>query len=54
MTYREMAFGDELKMPAPKDERSALQVVLANQSPVIKFWFVIMALNLLMFLFIIH
>lgn len=57
MTYREMTFGDELKMPtlkAMETEKSVFHSILASQSPVMKFWFVVMAMNLAMFFFIIH
>jgi hypothetical protein len=57
MTYREMTLSDELKLPSLKAmeaEKSVFHSVLANQSPVMKFWFVVMALNLVMFFFIIH
>jgi hypothetical protein len=57
MTYREMTFGDDLKISSVKDlatEKSVLHSVLANQSPVMKFWFLVMIANLAMFLFIIR
>lgn len=57
MTYREMAFSDELKATSLKlleTEKSFLHSILSNQSPVMKFWFAVMAINLAMFLFIIH
>lgn len=57
MTYREMTFGDELKVSSLKAleaEKSILHSVLANQSPVMKFWFVVMIVNLAMFFFIVR
>lgn len=58
MTYRELAFQEDLKLASPllhaEAEKSTIQSVLDNQSPVMKAWFVIMLLNLLLFLFLIH
>lgn len=58
MTFRELAFQEELKLSSPmlngETEKSAIQSMLDNQSPVMKGWFIIMAVNLLMFLFLIH
>lgn len=58
MTFKEMAFQDELKLASPmlnpETEKSLLQSMLENQSPIIKVWFIIMVLNLGMFLFLIH
>ena len=57
MTYREMTLSEELKMPTLKAaelEKSVIQSVLTNQSPVMKFWFIVMVMNLALFLFIIH
>jgi len=58
MTFKEMTFQEDLKLASPmlnaEPEKSLFQSILENQSPIIKVWFVIMVLNLGMFLFIIH
>jgi hypothetical protein len=58
MTFKEMAFQEELKLASPilnaEAEKSPLQSLLENQSPIIKVWFIIMVLNLGMFLLLIH
>ena len=52
MTFREIVLQDTPGLPAV--EKNPLQSWLDSQSPIMKVWFVIMALNLAMFLFIIH
>lgn len=57
MTYREMCFGDDLNVQSQameQQEKSVFQSILSNQGPVMKFWFGIMLLNLVLFLFIIR
>lgn len=57
MTFKDMAFQDNLKMMAVRNrytEPSFIRSLMDNQSPVMKFWFAIMAINLLMFLFILN
>jgi hypothetical protein len=58
MTFRELAFQEDLKLASTlfdSDERtSPLKALLENQSPVMKIWFVIMLLNLGLFLVVIH
>lgn len=51
MTFREIALRDAANLSAP--EKNLLQTWLDSQSPIMKIWFVIMLLNLAMFLFII-
>jgi hypothetical protein len=58
MTFREMAFHEDLKLASPllngDAEQSIFQSLMANQSPIIKVWFVMMVLNLGLFLLLIH
>lgn len=58
MTFREMAFQEELKLASPllnaDAEKSLFQSLMENQSPIIKIWFVIMVVNLGLFLVLIH
>lgn len=54
MTFREMSLGDELNISAVETNKSVFHSVIATQSPVMKFWFVVMAVNLAMFFFIIR
>lgn len=58
MTFRELAFQEDLKLAsALRDEdgdKSPLKALMENQSPVMKVWFVIMLLNLGLFLVVIH
>lgn len=58
MTFRELAFQEDLNLTSPllsgESDKGIVQEVLANQSPLMKGWFVIMMVNLLMFLFLIH
>ncbi len=54
MPFREIAFKDELDLPGflQGDEESALQSMLRNVSPIMKLWFGVMLLNLVLCLFI--
>jgi hypothetical protein len=52
MTFREIALQEAPRLPAR--EKPLLRSLLENQSPIMKIWFVIMLLNLAMFLFITH
>ena len=58
MSFRELAFQEDLKLSSAlrqeDEEMNPLQSLLANQSPVMKVWFVIMLLNLGLFLVLIH
>ncbi len=58
MTFRELAFQEDLKLASAlrqdDEEFNPLQSMLENQSPVMKIWFVIMLLNLGLFLVVIH
>jgi len=58
MTFRELAFQEDLKLSSSllngEADKGIVQEMLANQSPLMKGWFVIMMVNLLMFLFLIH
>ncbi|WP_373531711.1 hypothetical protein [Vampirovibrio sp.] len=58
MTFRDLAFQEDLKLTSSvfdQDERkSPFKALLDNQSPVMKVWFVIMLLNLGLFLVVIH
>lgn len=58
MTFRELAFQEDLKLASAlrnnDEDQSPLKALLENQSPVMKIWFVIMLVNLLLFLALIH
>lgn len=58
MTYRELMAQDKMKLNSPllnaEGEESSLKDFLQNQSPIMKVWFVVMVVNLAMFLFLIH
>ncbi len=58
MTYRDLMAQDKLKLNSPllngESETSPLKDFMQNQSPIMKVWFVVMVLNLAMFLFLIH
>lgn len=56
MSFRELVFQDELTSSAHtgENEKHPLVAVLENQSPIMKFWFVLMVVNMVMFLFIIR
>jgi len=58
MTYRELVAQDKLNLNAsvlsPEGEFSPLQDFMKNQSPIMKIWFVVMAVNMAMFLLLIH
>ena len=58
MTYRELMAQEKLNLNSPllnaEGEMSPLKDFMQNQSPIMKVWFLVMAINLLMFLFLIH
>jgi hypothetical protein len=58
MTFRDMTFQDDLAAASAQGavdvEKSFFQSLVDNQSPIIKIWFVMMVLNLGLFLFLIH
>lgn len=58
MTYRELVAQDKLNLNAsvlsPEGEIGPLQDFMKNQSPIMKIWFVVMAVNMAMFLLLIH
>lgn len=58
MTFRDLVFQEELQLVSPllnhEAEQSPLRGWLANQSPIIKAWFVLMILNLGLFLFLLR
>ncbi len=58
MTYRELMAQDKLNLNSPllngEGELSPLKDFMQNQSPIMKVWFVVMTINMVMFLFLIH
>lgn len=54
MTFREMAFDEELRLPGFRnaEEEGAVKSMMRNLSPIMKLWFGIMMINLVVFLFI--
>lgn len=58
MTFRELAFQEDLKLTSAlsdhDEEKSPLKALMDNQSPIMKMWFVIMLVNLGLFLALIH
>jgi hypothetical protein len=58
MTFRELAFQEDLKLASSvfdsSERKNPLKALIENQSPVMKVWFVIMLLNLGLFLVVIH
>jgi hypothetical protein len=58
MTYRDLIAQDKMRLNSPlltgEEEQSALKDFMQNQSPIMKVWFVVMVVNLAMFLFLIH
>ncbi len=58
MTFRELAFQEDLKLASnvldSDEHQNPLKALVENQSPVMKIWFVIMLLNLGLFLVVIH
>lgn len=55
MTFKELAMQD-LTTPLAQTEveTSVVQAVLANQSPIMKVWFLLMMVNMVLFLFLIN
>ena len=58
MTYRDLMAQDKLNLNSPllngEGDLNPVKEFMQNQSPIMKVWFVVMAVNLLMFLFLIH
>lgn len=58
MTYRDLVAQDKLNLNSsllsPEGEMSPFQDFMQNQSPIMKIWFVVMAINMAMFLVLIH
>lgn len=58
MTFRELAFQEDLKLSSAllnqDQDNNLLKALLENQSPVMKVWFLIMLINLALFLLVIH
>ncbi len=58
MTYRDLMAQDKLNLNSPllngEGDLNPVKEFMQNQSPIMKIWFVVMAVNLLMFLFLIH
>lgn len=58
MTFRELAFQEDLKMGPllleNEADKNLFQKFLDNQGPVMKMWFLIMMINLGLFLVLIH
>lgn len=58
MSVKEYAIRDERSLAASlggrERETTLVRALVENQSPVIKIWFVIMLLNMAMFLLLIH
>jgi hypothetical protein len=58
MTFRELAFQEDLKLSSAllnqDQDNNVLKALLENQSPVMKVWFLIMLINLGLFLVVVH
>jgi len=58
MTYRDLMAQDKMRLNSPllagEEEQGVLKDFMQNQSPIMKVWFVVMVVNLAMFLFLIH
>ena len=58
MTFRDLVFQEDVQLVSPllnaEAEQSPLRGWLANQSPIMKAWFVIMIVNLGLFLFLLR
>lgn len=58
MTFREMTFQDDQMLTSQalqaETDSNPFQAVMENQSPLMKLWFVVMLVNLGLFLFLIH
>jgi hypothetical protein len=58
MTYRDVMAQDKLNLNSPllngEADLNPLKDFMNNQSPIMKVWFVVMAINMVMFLFLIH
>jgi hypothetical protein len=62
MTFREITLGSASRqefsltpsLGLGEEDKPFFRSLMDNQSPIMKFWFIVMVLNLAMFLFIIH
>lgn len=58
MTFRELAFQEDLKLSSAllnqDQDKNVFKALLENQSPVMKVWFLIMLVNLGLFLVVVH
>ncbi len=58
MTFRELAFQEDLKLSSAllnqDQDKNVFKALLENQSPVMKVWFLIMLINLGLFLVVVH
>lgn len=54
MTFKEISFQDDLRFASRESDKTFLQGLLQSQSPIMKVWFGLMLLNLVLLLFIIH
>lgn len=58
MTFRELAFQEDLKLSSAllnqDQDKNVFKALLENQSPVMKVWFLIMLINLGLFLVVVQ
>ncbi len=58
MTFRELAFQEDLNLSSAllnqDQDKNVFKALLENQSPVMKVWFLIMLINLGLFLVVVH